>query len=123
MLSDFGLLGVFMIFAIIVPASMLLIPLALTLAGVKPQRPDRTKNETYECGMESIGGSWVRFNFRYYFYALLFVIFDVVTVFIYPWAVNIRRVDWFGFFAMLVFVAILFAGLAYAWKKKALEWK
>lgn len=123
MLSDFGLLGVFMIFAIIVPASMLLIPLALTLAGVKPQRPDRTKNETYECGMESIGGSWVRFNFRYYFYALLFVIFDVVTVFIYPWAVNIRRVDWFGFFAMLVFVAILLAGLAYAWKKKALEWK
>lgn len=123
MLSDFGLLGIFMIFAIVVPASMLLIPLALTLVGVKPQRPDKVKNETYECGMESIGGSWVRFNFRYYFYALLFVIFDVVTVFIYPWAVNIRSVDWFGFFAMLVFVAILFAGLAYAWKKKALEWK
>ncbi len=123
MLSDFGLLGVFMIFAIVVPASMLLIPLALTLVGVKPQRPDKVKNETYECGMESIGGSWVRFNFRYYFYALLFVIFDVVTVFIYPWAVNIRTVDWSGFVAMLVFVAILFAGLAYAWKKKALEWK
>jgi NADH-quinone oxidoreductase subunit A len=123
MLSDFGLLGVFMIFAIVVPASMLLIPLALTLVGVKPQRPDKVKNETYECGMESIGGSWVRFNFRYYFFALLFVIFDVVTVFIYPWAVNIRTVDWSGFVAMLVFVAILFAGLAYAWKKKALEWK
>ena len=123
MLSDFGLLGVFMIFAIVVPASMLLIPLALTLVGVKPQRPDKVKNETYECGMESIGGSWVRFNFRYYFYALLFVIFDVVTVFIYPWAVNIRTVDWSGFVAMLVFVAILFAGLAYAGKKKALEWK
>ena len=123
MLSDFGLLGIFMILAIVVPASMLLIPWALTQVRVKPHLPNRVKNDIYECGMPTVGGSWVRFNFRYYLYALLFVVFDIETVFLFPWAVHFRQLRWFGFVEMLVFILILIIGLIYAWRKKALEWR
>ena len=123
MLNDFGFVAIFLIFAAVVPVSMLLIPWMLTVTGIKPHRPDPVKTDTYECGMETVGGSWVRFNFRYYFFALLFVVFDVTVVFIFPWAVNFRALSWFGFASMLVFVAILSVGLVYAWRKKALEWR
>jgi len=73
--------------------------------------------------METIGPAWVQFNFRYYFYALLFVIFDVETVFLYPWAVAFRQLELFGFIEMLIFIAVLLVGYAYAWRKGALEWK
>ncbi len=123
MLSDFGFLGIFMILAIVVPLSMLLIPFALTQVGVKPHRPDKVKTDTYECGMETVGGSWVRFNFRYYFFAISFLIFDVEAVFLFPWAVHARELHWFGFGAVAVFVGIITLGLLYEWKKKALEWR
>ena len=123
MLSDFGFAAIFLIFAAAVPLSMLMIPWGLTLVGVKPHRPNSVKIDTYECGMRTVGGSWVRFNFRYYFYALLFVVFDVTVVFLFPWAVQFRQLGWFGFTAMLVFVFILTIGLVYAWRKKALEWR
>ena len=123
MLSDFGFVGIFLIFAAVVPVSMLMIPYVLTLIGAKPHHPDSVKTDTYECGMHTIGGSWVRFNFRYYFYALLFVVFDVTVVFIYPWAVRMKELRWLGFTAMIVFMAILSIGLIYAWRKKALEWR
>jgi len=97
--------------------------MALTLVGVKPHRPDKVKTETYECGMETVGGSWVRFNFRYYFFAISFLIFDVEAVFLFPWAVHARELSWFGFGAVNVFVAIITLGLLYEWKKKALEWR
>ena len=122
-MSEFGLLGIFFILAAIVPASMLLIPWLLTVARVKPHHPDKVKTATYECGMPTLGGSWVRFNFRYYFFALLFVLFDITVIFLYPWAVRIRELGWEGFAAMAVFVAVLGVGLAYAWRKKALEWE
>ena len=122
-MSDFGLLGIFVILAVLVPASMLLIPYMLTVAGIKPHRPNSVKNDTYECGMRTVGGSWVRYNFRYYFYALSFLIFSIETVFLYPWAVRFRDLRWFGFWAMLVFVGIITIGLVYEWRKKALEWK
>lgn len=122
MLTEFGFLGVFMVLAAIVPASMLMIPWLFTLLGVKPQHPDKVKLDTYECGMPTLGGSWSRFNFRYYQFALLFVILDVSVVFIYPWAVHLRALGWLGLGSMLVFVGILSVGLAYAWRKKALEW-
>jgi NADH-quinone oxidoreductase subunit A len=123
MLSDFGFLGIFMVLAIIVPLSMLLIPWVLTLVGVKPHRPDKVKTDTYECGMETVGGSWVRFNFRYYFFAISFLIFDVEAVFLFPWAVRARELQWFGLGAVAVFVGIITLGLLYEWKKKALEWR
>ena len=121
-MSDYGLLGIYIVFATAIPASMLLMPWALTAIRVKPQHPDAVKNDTYECGMRTIGGSWVRFNFRYYYYAISFLVFSIETVFLFPWAVHARKLHWFGFSAMIVFIAIITIGLVYEWRKKALDW-
>ena len=77
---------------------------------------------TYESGMEPIGGAWIQFNLRYYMFALVFVIFDVETVFLYPWAVAFHRLGLLAFIEALIFIAILVVALAYAWRKGALEW-
>jgi len=92
---------------------------------LSPSAPSEAKGEVYECGVEPIGGPWVRFRAGYFVYALLYVIFDIETVFLYPWAVTFGRpgVGWFVFFEMVVFVAILVGGLAYAWKEGALKWR
>ena len=82
------------------------------------------KLTTYECGNEPlIGDSWAPFAVRYYIFALLFVIFDIESVFIYPWAVIFRKLGGTGFIEMMVFIGILLLGLAYAWAKGALEWE
>ena len=72
---------------------------------------------------ETIGRSWVQFNFRYYFYALMFIALDVMVVFIYPWAAELRQLGYFGLIAILIFVCIVIVGYLYAWRKKVLEWK
>lgn len=79
--------------------------------------------EPYECGVETYGSSWFRFNISFYLYALLFVIFDIETVFLYPWAVKFRALGLPGFVEMVVFIAILLVGLSYAWRKGALKWE
>ena len=89
---------------------------------VAPKKPSVLKNSAYECGLESTGDPWVRFRVQYYIYALLFVVFDVEVAFIYPWAVALRGLGWVAFVDMVVFLGILAVGLAYAWKKGALEW-
>ena len=88
-----------------------------------PWNPNPIKDSTYECGMETVGKAWVQFNFRYYFYALLFIALDVLVVFLYPWAVSARRLGYFGLMAVFVLVLIIAVGYIYAWKKKVLEWK
>jgi NADH-quinone oxidoreductase subunit A len=90
---------------------------------VVPYNPTPVKSSTFECGMETIGKAWVRFNFRYYFYALVFIALDVMVVFIYPWAVGLKGLGLFGFIGILVLIFVLFIGYLYAWKKKVLEWK
>lgn len=122
MLAGYGYIAILLVAAITVPALLLLLARFLS---VKPKRPDPegVKTDTYECGMKTIGSSWIQFNFRYYFYALLFVVFDIETVFLYPWAVHFKQLKFFGFIEMLVFILILVVGLVYAWRKKALEWK
>lgn len=122
MLADYGYIGLYLLLATIIPITMILIPWALTFVGVKPSNPTPVKMQTYESGMETIGGSWVRFNFRYYFFALLFVIFDVEVVFLFPWAVYLDQLKLFGLIEMGIFILILLLGFAYAWRKKALEW-
>ncbi|MEM9156946.1 MAG: NAD(P)H-quinone oxidoreductase subunit 3 [Cyanobacteria bacterium J06642_2] len=77
---------------------------------------------TYESGMEPIGGAWIQFNIRYYMFALVFVVFDVETVFLYPWAVAFHRLGLLAFVEALIFITILIVGLVYAWRKGALEW-
>ncbi len=88
------------------------------------ERNDDPRGRTiYECGMAPIGSPWVSPNIRFYVFALIFVIFDVESVFLFPWAVQFKTLGWTGFIEMLVFIAILLVPFAYAWKKGALKWE
>ncbi len=89
---------------------------------IRPKRPYAAKETTYECGLETIGPTWVRFRVQFYLYALVFVIFDIETVFLYPWAVALNKMAAYALVEMGVFILILVAGLAYAWKTRALDW-
>ncbi len=92
------------------------------LLGLKYKYKHEILEDTYECGVETYGGSWIRFNVSFYLYALMFVIFDIETVFLYPWAVSFKQLGVTGFVEMILFISILAVGLAYAWKKEALSW-
>jgi NAD(P)H-quinone oxidoreductase subunit 3 len=122
LLADYGYIAILLVVAIAVPILILVAGKFLSYKSKRPD-PEDVKSSTYECGMETIGSSWVQFNFRYYFYALLFVIFDIEAVFLFPWAVQFKQLKLFGFIEMLIFIAILVVGLVYAWRKKVLEWK
>ena len=89
---------------------------------VAPKKPGQSKQSPYECGIESTGDPWVQFNVQYYVYALLFVIFDVEIVFVYPWALVWKTMGPAIFVEMMLFLAILAVALIYAWKKGVLEW-
>jgi NADH-quinone oxidoreductase subunit A len=88
-----------------------------------PHKHNAVKLEPYECGIEAVGDARDRYSIRYYLIAMLFVIFDVETVFMFPWAVSLDRLAIFGLIEMLVFLFILVVGYFYAWKKGALEWQ
>ncbi len=88
-----------------------------------PRQPSAMKSSTYECGELPIGKPWIRFRIAYYIFALIFVIFDVEAVFLFPWAVIMRKLGVFGLIEMGVFIGILALGLAYAWRKGVLEWQ
>ena len=127
MLSGFGYIGLLLPLAIIFAASLPLLALTFRRLRVAPQKPNPEKSTTYECGMEPVGRAWVQFNFRYYLFAILFVALDVLTVFLYPWAVGFSQstledLKPFLLGAMAVFILIITIGYVYAWKKKALEW-
>ncbi len=101
-----------------------LVPI-LALSASKLLRPasgGAERRTTYESGMEPIGGAWIQFNIRYYMFALVFVIFDVETVFLFPWAVAFSKLGLLAFIEVLIFIAILVIALVYAWRKGALEW-
>ncbi len=123
MLASYGLIGLFLVVVVGFTLFMVLIPVFLRKAGIVPDKPSPVKSSTFECGMQTIGKTWVQFNFRYYFYALVFLALDVIVVFLYPWAVYLRKLGAFSFIAALVLVAIIMVGYVYAWKKKVLEWK
>ena len=101
--------------------------LAVAISGLGsilgPKRPSLIKSEAFECGSESVGNARGRFAVKFYVVALLFIVFDVEAVFLYPWAVNFRALGWFGYATMLIFAATLVMGLIYVWKKGALEWE
>ncbi|GIV97463.1 MAG: NADH-quinone oxidoreductase subunit A [Herpetosiphonaceae bacterium] len=117
MLTRYAFIGIFFIAAVTFP----LLPLVLA-RFLRPKRPTPIKLSTYECGLEAIGDIWVQFKVQYYIYALAFVIFDIETIFLYPWAVAYNQLGLFALVEMAVFLAILVGGLAYAWRKGALEW-
>ena len=87
-----------------------------------PRKPSVVKSEAFECGNPPTGPAWGRFSVKFYLTAILFIVFDVEVVFLYPWAIVFRHLGMFGFVEMLVFVAILTLGLGYVWRKGALEW-
>jgi NADH-quinone oxidoreductase subunit A len=83
---------------------------------------NKAKGEAYECGVQTIGGTWIQFSVGYYLFALIFLVFDVELVFLYPWAVAAKAAGWIAFTEIVVFLFILFLGLLYAHKKGALKW-
>ena len=109
--------------AIVVPLSMLMMSRMAQMLHIRPHKPSTVKSDIYECGMETIGGRWVQFNFRYYLFALLFLVFDVTAIFIYPWAIKLRELGGGSLLTMMAFVGILAVGWAYAWRKGAFEWR
>lgn len=118
MLQDYGAIALLMLVALIFP----FIPL-LVSAYIQTKKPTAQKLSTYECGVDTIGKTWVQFKTSYFLYALVFVVFDIETVFLYPWAVKFQMMGTYAFVEMLIFMAILVLGLLYAWKKGALEWQ
>jgi len=118
LLQSYSFVGLMAIVAIGFPV------VALAIAWlVRPKKPTPLKQSTYECGLETIGETWVQFRVQYYIYALLFVVFDVETVFLYPWAVAYKQLGLFALAEMFIFIGILVLGLTYAWRKGVLQWK
>ncbi len=123
---QYALIAIFALVATVVPLGMLLAGWALSILKIRPYAPDAVKKAIYECGFETLTGRWSQFNFRFYAFALIFVVFDVEVIFLFPWAANFGVLSAeFGLFVLLemvVFVAILVVGWLYAWRKGALEW-
>jgi len=90
---------------------------------ISNQKPNSEKNSTYECGFEAFGDSRHKFDVRFYLVAILFIIFDLEVVFLFPWAVSLGEIGTLGYFSMMIFLGILTVGFLYEWKKGALEWE
>ncbi|MDD5094154.1 MAG: NADH-quinone oxidoreductase subunit A [Dehalococcoidia bacterium] len=122
-----GTLGLFTALALVFPFLLIALPLVLRRGGVIPQKPSSVKQEIYECGMKPLGNGWAQFNFHYYTFAILFVVLDIMALFLFPWAAHFlglsRSAKVYGLVGVIVFISILLIGFLYAWRKKALEWK
>ena len=114
---DFGPIFIFFAAAAVVVFVAILLNRLLA-----PRRPDAKKLSTYECGEVPVGSPWIRFNTRFYVIALIFIVFDVEVLFLFPWAVNLKELGMFAWIEMAVFITILSVGLAYVWAKGDLEW-
>jgi NADH:ubiquinone oxidoreductase subunit 3 (subunit A) len=115
--NDWLFIGLFLFVAVLLPAA----PIAI--AGLlAPKRSNPAKTQVYECGIETVGNTWVQFRVQYYIFALTFLVFDVELVFLFPWAVAFGELNLAGVTAGIVFVAILFLELLAAWRKGVLEW-
>jgi len=117
MLATYAFIGIFLVFGLSMP--IIVLGMAYFL---RPKRPTPIKQSTYECGLEAVGDIWVQFKIQYYLYTLAFLVFDIEVVFLYPWAVAYHQLGIFALVEMLIFILILVYGLAYAWRKGALEW-
>ena len=114
----------FVLLMVVILTAIGLVAIALGVArAISPRSYNPQKGEAYECGIPTRGKSWMQFKVGYYLFAILFLIFDVEAMFMFPWAVIVREVGVAGLFNILFFMLILVLGLAYAWKKGALEWK
>ena len=110
-------IALFIIVAVLIPAIAVYLPRLIA-----PKKPNKIKQDIYECGMETVGDTWIQFKVQYYIYALVFLVFDIETVFLFPWAVAFDRLELFMVLEGVLFIIILMAGLIYAWRKGVLEW-
>ena len=116
-MSQWIYIGLFLVVGLIIPVG------AITAAWILgPKKPNSIKQATYECGIETVGDSWVQFKAQYYIFALVFLVFDVETVFLFPWAVKLGQLGMYAVLEGIVFILILIAGLVYTWRKGMLEW-
>jgi len=117
MLTEFGKILVFIIFA------FAFVAISIFMAKViRPKRPTKEKLKTYECGEDPVGSPWVKFNIRFYVVALIFLIFDVEVVLLFPWALTYKEYGFYGLLVGFIFLFILGIGMAYEWRKGDLEW-
>jgi len=102
----------------------LIIPIGAIAAGfiLGPKKPNPIKEATYECGVEPVGDAWIQFKPQYYIFALVFLVFDVEAVFLFPWAVKLGQLGLYAVVEGIIFVSILIVGLVYTWRKGMLEW-
>lgn len=118
MLNEWTFIGLFLIMGAVFPG----VPILVNSLLLGPKKPNSVKNSAYECGIETVGDTWVQFKVQYYIFALVFVVFDVETVFLFPFAVAFNQVSLFAVFEAVVFILILAGGLIYAWRKGVLTW-
>ena len=117
MLSDWQFIALFAAIAIIFPGAPLIIA-----SLIRPKKPNPIKQQTYECGIETVGDTWIQFKVQYYIFALIFVVFDLEAVFLFPIASAFDQLTMFAIFEVILFVVILLVALGYAWRRGALEW-
>ena len=123
-LDEYGHIAILAIIAIIFPLGAVVTSWALQFVRVRPSVPsDPVKDDIYECGLRTEGPSLVQFNFRFYYIALLFLLFDVEIVFLFPWALVFDEVGFVGFLKVMLFLSTFVIGGIYAWRKGALEWR
>src|SRR5258708_9733293 len=113
--NEWLFIGIFFALCWVFPAAPIIIAQLL-----QPKRPNKVKQETYECGIETIGPSWVQFKVQYYMYALVFLIFAIETVFLFPWPVAYNQLSWFALIEMVIFILLLGVALLSAWRTGSL---
>jgi NADH-quinone oxidoreductase subunit A len=114
----------FTLLIVVIITAIALVAVALGIArAISPRSFNAQKGEAYECGIPTRGKSWMQFKVGYYLFAILFLMFDVETVYLFPWATVVQELGVYGLISSLFFIGVLILGLAYAWKKGALEWK
>lgn len=114
----------FTLLVVVILTAIALVAVALGIArAISPRSYNPQKGEAYECGIPTRGQSWMQFKVGYYLFAILFLMFDVETVFLFPWAAVVQVLGVYGLVSIFFFIVVLILGLAYAWKKGALEWK
>jgi len=121
--EGFLYVALFLVITLGFAGMMITLPGILSRLKIVPHKPNPIKDATYECGLQTIGRSWVQYNPRYYFFALMMVAMDVMAIVIFPWAVSLRGLGAAGLAAAFIFIGIISLGYAYAWKKRMLIWK
>ena len=112
----------FPVLVLLLLASGFVVSMLLLTIFVGPQRPSEVKDDPFECGTIATGSANERFSVKFYLVAMIFILFDIEIVFLYPWALQAQTLGWYGFYAMLSFLAVLTVGLVYVWRRGLLDW-